>query len=161
MFVSRLKDEIPKSIEFISKGLLGSGLLRLDISNNAVNPYGAEALLIYLSQATSLQVLLIYNCGLGALGTAKIAQGLKGTPALRTLSIGRNRMTDEGILSIASHIEYVPLLEELFVYQNTLKEGLTPLFKNLRLNCKGLTSLDVCDNFIRDKATEELVTLLR
>lgn len=125
MFVSRLKEEIPKSIEYISIGLVGSGLLRLDISNNAVNPFGAKALLTYLKQASSLQVLLIYNCGLGADGAAHIAKGLQGTPQLRTLSIGRNRMTDAGILSIAKYIEHVPLLEELFVYQNTLKEGLT------------------------------------
>jgi Ran GTPase-activating protein 1 len=153
IFVSRLKEEIPKSIEFISSGLVGSGLLRLDISNNAVNPFGAEALLIYLKHAASLQVLLIYNCGLGAMGTAKVAEGLVGTPQLRTLSIGRNRMTDEGILSIAKHIEHVPLLEELFVYQNTLKEGLTELFRSLRTHCKGITSLDICDNFVRAKAT--------
>jgi Ran GTPase-activating protein 1 len=73
MFVGRLKDEIPKSIEHISNGLVGSRLLRLDISNNAVNPYGAEALLIFLSQAHSLQTMLINNCGLGPLGVAKIA----------------------------------------------------------------------------------------
>ena len=91
-FVSRLKEEIPKSIEFVSRGLVGSGLLRLDISNNAVNPFGAQSLLIYLEQAKSLETLLIYNCGLGPLGVAKIAEGLKGTPWLRTLSIGRNRM---------------------------------------------------------------------
>lgn len=159
--MSRLKEEIPKSIEFISCGLIGSSLLRLDISNNAVNPFGAEALLKYLSQASSLQVLLIYNCGLGAMGTARIAEGLKGTPSLRVLSIGRNRMTDEGILSISAHIKYVPLLEELFVYQNTLKEGLTQLFQNLREHCKGLVSLDICDNFVREKATLELVHLIK
>ena len=41
MFVGRLKDEIPKSIEFIATGLVGSRLIRMDISNNAVNPFGA------------------------------------------------------------------------------------------------------------------------
>jgi Ran GTPase-activating protein 1 len=41
MFVARLKDEIPKSIEHISTGLVGTNLIRLDISNNAVNPFGA------------------------------------------------------------------------------------------------------------------------
>ena len=135
-------------------------MLRLDISNNAVNPFGAEALLTYLNQATSLQVLLIYNFGLGALGTEKIANGLKGTPNLRTLSIARNRMTDPGIISIASNLHHVPLLEELFVYQNTLKEGLELLFNNLAQHCNHLTSLDVCDNFIRNKATEKLGELL-
>lgn len=50
----------------------------------------------------TLQVLLIYNCGLGPMGVAKIAEGLRGTPQLRTLSIGRNRMENAGILSIAA-----------------------------------------------------------
>ena len=162
MFVGRLKDEIPKSIEFIAQGLVGSNLLRLDISNNAVNPYGAESLLIYLKQAASLQVLLIYNCGLGPLGVAKIAEGLRGTPQLRTLSIARNRMENPGILSIAAELSHVPLLEELFVYQNTLKEeGLKELFKQLRTHCKNITSLDICDNFVRGTATTELTLLLK
>lgn len=55
------------------------------------------------------------------MGVAKIAEGLRGTPELRTLSIGRNRMENAGILSIAAELKHVPLLEELFVYQNTLK----------------------------------------
>jgi Ran GTPase-activating protein 1 len=92
IFVSRLKEEIPQSIEYISKGLIGKNLLKLDISNNAVNPYGAQALLHFLEQASSLEVLLIYNCGLGTLGAKEIAKGLKGTPNLKTFSIGRNRM---------------------------------------------------------------------
>lgn len=66
-------------------------------------------------------------------------------------------MTDPGIISIANSLEHIPLLEELFVYQNTLKEGLEILFDNLNKYCKNLTSLDVCDNFIRDKATKKLV----
>jgi Ran GTPase-activating protein (RanGAP) involved in mRNA processing and transport len=55
-------------------------------------------------------MLLIYNCGLGPLGVAKIAEGLKGTPELRTLSIARNRMENAGILSIAGSLSYVPKL---------------------------------------------------
>jgi Ran GTPase-activating protein 1 len=120
IFVARLKEEIPQSIENISKGLIGSGLLRLDISNNAVNPFGAEALLHYLKQASTLQVLLIYNCGLGSRGMEKIGEGLVGTPSLRTLSIGRNKMNDEGINHISKNLKFVPHLEELFVYQNSL-----------------------------------------
>jgi Ran GTPase-activating protein (RanGAP) involved in mRNA processing and transport len=96
------------------------------------------------------------------MGVAKIAEGLRGTPQLRALSIGRNRMENAGILSIAAELNHVPLLEELFVYQNTLKEeGLKELFKQLRTNCKSLTSLDICDNFVRGAATSELVLLLK
>ena len=54
----------------IAVSLVGKNLLKLDISHNAVNPFGAKALLKYLSQATSLEVLLISNCGLGPLGVA-------------------------------------------------------------------------------------------
>ena len=70
VFVSRSKEEIPKSIDMISEGLMGKKLLKLDISHNAVNPVGAKALLKYLSQATTLEVFLISNCGLGSLGVA-------------------------------------------------------------------------------------------
>lgn len=72
--------------------MIDSPLKVLDISNNAVNPFGAKALLNYLEKADKLEVLLIANCGLGTLGAAEIAKGLKGTPKLKTLSVGRNRM---------------------------------------------------------------------
>lgn len=162
MFVARSKLEVPQSILSISQGLAHSRLQRLDISNNAVNVYGAENLLHFLSKAAFLQVLLISNCGLGPLGVAHIAQGLKGTPELRVFSIGRNRMEDPGIISLAKSLSHVPKLEELFVYQNTLKEGgLRELFLNLRENCKNLSSLDVNDNFVRKTATTELALLLK
>ena len=65
-------------------------------------------------------------------------------------------------MSIAGELSHVPLLEELFVYQNTLKEeGLKELFKQLRTNCKNMISLDICDNFVRATATAELVLLLK
>jgi Ran GTPase-activating protein (RanGAP) involved in mRNA processing and transport len=54
-----------------------------------------------LKQAASLEVLLIYNCGLGSGGAAKIAEGFAGTPKLKTLSIGRNRIEGPGAKSIA------------------------------------------------------------
>lgn len=85
--------------------------MHLDISHNAVNPYGAKALLHFLSQASSLEVLLISNCGLGPLGVAEIAKGLEGTPNLKVLSIGRNRMENQGNISLAGSMKFVPKLE--------------------------------------------------
>lgn len=73
--------------------------------------FGAKALLNFLNVAHSLEVLLIANCGLGPLGVAEIAKGLEGTPNLRILSIGRNRMEDPGIISLASSMKFVPKLE--------------------------------------------------
>jgi Ran GTPase-activating protein (RanGAP) involved in mRNA processing and transport len=50
--------------------LTNTKLLHLDISHNAVNPFGAKALLNFLNQAKTLEVFLISNCGLGPLGVA-------------------------------------------------------------------------------------------
>jgi len=48
------------------------------------------------------------------------------------------------------------------VYQNTLKEeGLKELFKQIRSHCKYITSLDICDNFLRATATTELTLLIK
>ena len=41
------------------------------------------------------------------------------------------------------------------------EEGLKELFKQLRGNCKNITSLDICDNFVRGTATEELTLLIK
>lgn len=76
-----------------------------------MNPYGAKALLNFLNVGKSLEVLLISNCGLGPLGVAEIAKGLEGTPNLRVLSIGRNRMENAGIISLAESMKFIPKLE--------------------------------------------------
>lgn len=101
-----------------------------------------------MKQATSLEVLLIYNCGLGSGGAARIAEGFAGTPNLKTLSIGRNRIEGNGAKSIAENLKHVPLLEELMIYQNGIKNDLIFLFKSLRENCKNINVLDIQDNFL-------------
>lgn len=48
IFVGRGKDEIPESLTFLGNSLIGHNILSLDLSNNAVNPFGAEALKPFL-----------------------------------------------------------------------------------------------------------------
>jgi Ran GTPase-activating protein 1 len=47
--------------------------MSIDFSNNAVNPFGAEAIKPFLKQASFLKVFLINNCGLGIQGVTHIA----------------------------------------------------------------------------------------
>jgi len=47
-FVSRLKTELPEAIGFLANGLIGKNIIELDISDNAVNPFGAIALSSFL-----------------------------------------------------------------------------------------------------------------
>lgn len=46
--MTRLKTEIPESIGFLGNGLIGKNIIELDISDNAVNPFGAIALSPFL-----------------------------------------------------------------------------------------------------------------
>lgn len=41
IFVGRKKDEIPDSLGLLGDSLIGKNIVNLDISNNAVNIYGA------------------------------------------------------------------------------------------------------------------------
>lgn len=120
------------------------------MSNNAVNPFGAEALSIYLTQATSLQKLIINNCGLGPLGTTTIAKSLqKGTPNLKVLAIARNRAENPGGEAIGEALSNLPKLTELHIFQDVIREpGMVPILSNLALYCKDLETLDIRDNFL-------------
>lgn len=71
-------------------------------------------------------------------------------------------MENPGIQSIAESIQFIPQLQELFIYQNTLrKEGLHPLFIQLLKHCKNLVSFDLCDNFVREEATTEMTNIIK
>lgn len=83
-------------------------MLKLDVSFNAISDNGAKALQPLLLQANSLEVLIIFNCGLGPTGVTTIAEGLKGTPSLKYLCIARNRMKNEGITALAGALKYLP-----------------------------------------------------
>ena len=41
IFVGRLKSEIIESVSFICDPFIGKNLVELDLSDNAINPYGA------------------------------------------------------------------------------------------------------------------------
>jgi Ran GTPase-activating protein (RanGAP) involved in mRNA processing and transport len=71
-------------------------------------------------------------------------------------------MENPGIQSIAESIQFIPQLQELFIYQNTLrKEGLHPLFIQLLKHCNNLVSFDLCDNFVREEATTEMTNIIK
>ncbi|KRX04355.1 hypothetical protein PPERSA_03595 [Pseudocohnilembus persalinus] len=162
IFVSRLKDEIPESLQYIGDSLIGKNIIELDLSDNAVNPFGAKALQNYLSQAKSLKKFYINNCGLGPEGTETIAQALeKGTPNLEVLAIARNRAEDKGGKAVGIAVGKMENFRELHIYQDVVrKEGMVHLLENLR-KCKKLEILDIRDNFLKEEAIEEMAKLIK
>lgn len=84
--MSRGKTELSQSVLALTNALISKPVLKLDLSNNALSISGAEALSAFLLQASSLQVFLVNNGGLGIDGVTIICDQLKrGTPNLEIL----------------------------------------------------------------------------
>jgi len=76
----------------------------------------------YLSEAKSLQIFFINNCGLGITGATHISEALKiGTPNLQVWAMSRNRIEDEGALRVSEAISNMQSLKELYIYQNFIR----------------------------------------
>lgn len=162
LFVSRKKDELSYSVKFLADSLIGKQILKLDISNNALGPSGAIALSGFLLQATSLQVLLINNCGLGIDGVTTISESLKkGSPNLEVWAMSRNRAENPGAIKIGEAITSLKKLRELHVFQNVIRlEGMLAIVTALQ-GCADLEVVDVRDNYVKGQSAKEMGTLIQ
>ena len=163
LFVSRKKDELSDSVKFLADSLISKQIQKLDISNNALGPSGALALSEFLVQATNLKVLLINNCGLGIDGVTTISNSLKkGTPNLEVWAITRNRAENPGAIKIAEAISGgVKKLKEIHVFQNVIRlEGMISIVTALQ-ECPDLEIVDVSDNYVKEKAAQEIGILIQ
>jgi Ran GTPase-activating protein 1 len=108
MFTGRLKTEVPISIAHFVEFLIEQpNLQEIDLSDNALGPIGADAL-VKLFKNTSLTTLILRNNGLGIGGAKMIADALLDIPVpsnLRTIVIGRNRMECQGAKYLSKAIE--------------------------------------------------------
>ena len=104
IFVGRLKTEIIDCVSFICDPFIGKNLVELDLSDNAINPYGAIRLSKYILEASSLKVFYINNAGLGPAGTKTLADSLKGCPNLEVFALARNRAECPGATAVAENL---------------------------------------------------------
>ena len=104
IFVSRLRAELPASLEVMSQALLAKQqLIRLDLSDNAFGPDGIKAFECLLSGMPSLKVLQVNNCGIGPEGGEMIAEALSKNEGLKLVHFeaGRDRLENKGITALA------------------------------------------------------------
>ena len=161
IFVSRLKDDIPPSIEAITGALIGkTKFVALDISNNAVSVNGAQALTNFLENSPNLKTFLINNCGLGIQGSTILAGALKkGKVNLQVIAMARNRLENQGTIEIASALKEMDDIKEVYLFQDVIrKDGMIALLSALM--DKKLKSLDIADNFINDESVEKFADFL-
>ena len=76
-FTGRLKEEVPPALEAFGLMLRSRSVLaKLDLSDNALGPSGAQAIATFLPHCLALEELRLNNNGLGVDGGKIIAQGL-------------------------------------------------------------------------------------
>jgi Ran GTPase-activating protein 1 len=73
IFVSRLREDLPKSLKILMDSIVDKKIISLDLSNNAFGPDGVAKIVDFLEDASYLQKLNVSNCGLSPKGGEMIA----------------------------------------------------------------------------------------
>jgi len=131
IFVSRLRAELPKSLEIMATVLHKKNLIEVDLSDNAFGPDGVRAFECLLKSGSSLKIFKVTNCGLGPEGAEMIADAMSQNADLKLTHFhaGRDRLENKGITALAKVFESQKSLHEICVPQNGIKdEGMTALF---------------------------------
>lgn len=161
IFVSRLREEIPKSLTLLVQALTDKNITFLDLSDNAFGPIGVTAFDFYLSSTTTLKELYLENNGLGPEGAESVAKALNSNKNLNLelIRMGRNRLEDKGATAFGEFFKNSTSIKEVVCFQNGIREdGMKALLNGLKSN-KGLRILRINDNLIKS-ATDELIDLL-
>ncbi|XP_063244843.1 ran GTPase-activating protein 1 isoform X2 [Bacillus rossius redtenbacheri] len=174
MFTGRMKEEIPKALQFLGAGLALSGaqLAELDLSDNAFGPIGMEGLAALLRSPTcyTLRILKLNNNGLGITGGKLLSRALLDCHAsskaagqalgLRVFVAGRNRLENDGAVALAQVFEAMGTLEEVSMPQNGIwHRGITALCKAFAAN-SGLRVVNLNDNTVREKGAASMAQAL-
>lgn len=103
IFVSRLRAELPRSLEIMALALLPKQLVEVDLGDNAFGPDGIRAFECLLKEDKNLRILKVSNCGLGPEGGEMIAEALKCNTDLKLTHFhaGRDRLENKGITALA------------------------------------------------------------
>ncbi|KAH3677093.1 hypothetical protein WICMUC_001848 [Wickerhamomyces mucosus] len=171
LFTGRLKDEIPKSLQYLLPPLIPlKKLTILNLSDNAFGLMTIDELEDFLSKAVYLEHLILSNNGMGPFAGARIGKSLYKLSAnkkalklssLKTFICGRNRLENGSIdylaIGLRNHID----LQVVKLYQNGIRpQGIAKLIlQGLRFN-KELTILDLQDNTITRKSALVLADTL-
>ncbi|OZJ06508.1 hypothetical protein BZG36_00633 [Bifiguratus adelaidae] len=171
MFTGRLRSEIPQTLKYICDALTDKEhLVELNLSDNAFGPAGAEPIVDFLTNNTSLQVLRINNNGLGVGGGTIIAKALLAnaqnvkaagkTSSLRRIICGRNRLEDGSSETLAAAFAAHGTLVEVRMPQNGIRpEGIRNITQGLSF-CKDLEVLDLQDNTFTEKGSLALAEVM-
>ncbi|CAM9023240.1 hypothetical protein WICANDRAFT_65526 [Wickerhamomyces anomalus NRRL Y-366-8] len=167
LFTGRLKDEIPKSLEFLLPALAKAPNLHIiNLSDNAFGLQTIEPVEDFIAKAVYLQHLILSNNGMGPFAGERIGKSLfklslakqkLGQPSLKTFICGRNRLENGSTTYLSIGLKAHKDLQVVKLYQNGIRpQGIAKLIlQGLKHNTK-LTILDLQDNTITKKSAKVL-----
>lgn len=163
LFTGRLKDEIPKSLEYLLPPMIKLSKLHiLNLSDNAFGLMTIEPLEQFLAQAIYVEHLILSNNGMGPFAGERIGKALyklsqakkaASLPSLKTFICGRNRLENGSINYLSIGLRNHKDLEVVKLYQNGIRpHGIAKLIlQGLKFNT-ALTILDLQDNTITSRS---------
>jgi Ran GTPase-activating protein 1 len=103
IFVSRKKEELPKSLFELVSALEGKDIKVLDLSDNAFGPIGVGAFENYIKNTKTLKEFYIENNGLGPEGAESLANSFLDNESIQldVLVINRNRLENKGAVAFS------------------------------------------------------------
>lgn len=170
IFVSRVKEELPKALYFLVESLHNKNIFHLNLSDNAFGPIGVKSIENYISSNSSLKELYVENCGLGPEGAEHLADILSSNKNLnlKKIRIGRNRLENKGATAFGKYFKLIgnKSLTSFVAFQNGIKEeGMKNLLAGLVIDDESteykLQCLKLNDNFIEGDGFTALINLLQ
>ena len=169
IFVSRVKEELPKALNFLIDSLMNKNIYHLNVSDNAFGPSGVLAMEGFLKKTKNLKELYIENCGLGPEGAEHLAELLSANTELNLekIRIGRNRLENKGALAFGKYFKTVgnKTLLSFVAFQNGIKEeGIKNLLNGFIIEDKEtsykLEQLKFNDNILEGEGFDALIDVL-
>lgn len=166
IFTGRGKEVIPTALEYLLSGISASEaqLTLLDLSDNAIGPIGAPAVVEFLNSSSCLTIekLFLNNCGWGPEGSSFLATTIPRLRCLREFVCGRSRLENKGAINISKALLELENLEVLIFNQNGIKEeGVIHLVEVLEANADTIREFDLGDNWIKAEGSKAICDVLK
>lgn len=173
IFTGRLREEIPKSLDYILKGLLSCKKLHtIDLSDNAFGIATIDPLESFLSKHTPLQHLILANNGFGPEAGSRVAAALEKLSQakkdaddhskLETVVCGRNRLENGSMEAWARFLSAHGTIKEIRLYQNGIRqEGIEHLLLHGLSKSPLLERLDLQDNTFTAKGARAFAEVIK
>ena len=134
-------------------------LKSLDLGYNNISKEVSDELALAIAANEQLEEVRLYNTNLKSLSVV-ILQSLSNISTLKYLNINNNQITKEAGEALASVIMYNTGLQELYLRNNNLGEGMLKVAKALQ-HITSLKLLNLGDNCISNEVSKELAVALK